>query len=200
MQIGYVPRERPPFSALNFRSGAYNFNKLPQNLFRCITILHFLADFAVPETIIFKISLTTRSSPSTAGSARTLCVRQRCGILAVPEIRIFTLKTDQARSGAQHFHAQNGSSSFRSPTFSSSKRLKLVPEPRIFKLKMAQARSGAPHFHARPGAHSRALAHFSLCRGTYLPKFVVSTPPPGSMVEGVYKRTHTHAQKIQLLE
>ena len=36
------------------------------------------------------------------------------------DIRIFTLKTDQARSGAPHFHAQNGSSSFRSPTFSLS--------------------------------------------------------------------------------
>ena len=43
---------------------------------------------------------------------------------------------------------------------------------------MAQARSGAPHFHARPGARPGALAHFSLCRGTYmyLPKFGVSTP------------------------
>ena len=82
------------------------------------------------------------------------------------------------RSGDAHFHAQNGSSSFRSPSFSRSKRLKLVPEPRIFKLKTAQARSGAPHFHARPGARSGALAHFSLCRGTYLPKFGVSTPPP----------------------
>ena len=26
MHIGYVPRERPPFSALDFRSGAYHFN------------------------------------------------------------------------------------------------------------------------------------------------------------------------------
>ena len=31
-----------------------------------------------------------------------------------------------------------------------------------------QARSGAPHFHARRGTRSGALAHFSLCRGTYL--------------------------------
>ena len=68
-------------------------------------ILHFLADFAVPGTIIFKISLiSTRSLPPTAGSARTQSVRQRRGLAAVPEIRIFTLKTDQARSGAPHFH------------------------------------------------------------------------------------------------
>ena len=67
---------------------------------------------------------------------------------------------------------------FRSVAFSRSKQIKLVPEPRIFKLKTAQARSGAPHFHVRPGARSGAWAHFSLCRGTYLPKFGVSTSPP----------------------
>ena len=39
-------------------------------------------------------------------------------VLAVPETRIFTLKTDQTRSGAPHFQAQNGSSTFRSPAFS----------------------------------------------------------------------------------
>ena len=91
MHIGYVPRERPPFSALKFRSGAYNFHKFPKNPFRSITILHFLADFAVPETIIFKFSLiSTRSSPPTAGSAWT----QRRGlarhVLAVLESPIFS--------------------------------------------------------------------------------------------------------------
>ena len=52
-------------------------------------------------------------------------------------------------------------------------------------LKTAQARSGAPHFHARPGARSGARANFSLCRGTYLPKFGVSSeypPPPDSVL------------------
>ena len=53
---------------------------------------------------------------------------------------------------------------FRRPAFSRSKRLKLVPEPRIF----------TPD----RGARSGARADFSLCRGTYLPKFGVSTPPP----------------------
>ena len=117
MHIGYVPRESPefPFRSISFPQIT---NKNP---FRSITILHFLADFAVPETIIFKISLiSTRSSPPTAGSARTQSVRQRRGVLAVPEIRIFTLKTAQALSGAPHFQAQNGSSSFRSPAFSRS--------------------------------------------------------------------------------
>ena len=108
------------------------FTNYPKNPFRSITILHFLADFAVSETIIFKISLiSTRSSPPTAGSAWTQSVRQRQPdaswqfrrfafsrskrIKLVPEPRIFTFKTAQARSGAPHFQAQNGSSSFRSP-------------------------------------------------------------------------------------
>ena len=67
---------------------------------------------------------------------------------------------------------------FRRLAFSRSKWIKLVPDPRIFKPKTAQARSGAPHFHARPGARSGTRAHFSLCRGTYLPKLWVSSPPP----------------------
>ena len=114
MHIGYVPRERPPFSALNFRSGAYHFHKLPKNPFRRITILYFLADFAVPETIIFKISLiSTRSSPPTAGRPR---------VSSWPE------------------RQPDASWQFRRLAFSRSKRIKLVPEPRIFKLKTAQAR------------------------------------------------------------
>ena len=148
MYIGYVPRERPPFSALNFHSGAYHFHKLPKSPFQSITILHILVDFAVPETIIFKMSLiSTRSSPPTAGSARTQSVWQRCELAAVPEIRIFTLKMDQARSGAPHFHAQNGSSSFRSPAFSSSEWLKLVPEPHIFTLDRELVPEPLPIFH-----------------------------------------------------
>ena len=117
MHIGHVhaARETPIFSP--------EFPK--KNPFQSITILHFLADFAVPKTIIFKISLiSTRSSPPTAGSARTHSVRQRRGlarrVLAVPQTPIFTLKTDQARSRAPHFQAQNGSSSFRSAAFSRS--------------------------------------------------------------------------------
>ena len=142
--IGYVPRERPPFSALNVRSGAYHFHKLPKNPFRSITILHFFGGFCRSGDHHFQ--------------------------------NFFNFNQFIASHGrfSSHFHAQNGSSSFRSPAFSRSKRLKLVPEPRIFKLKTAQARSGAPHFHARLGARSGALAHFSL----YLPKFGVSTPPP----------------------
>ena len=120
--FGYVPHERPPFSALNFRSGAYHFHKFPKNLFRSITILHFLADFAVPETIIFKINFN-------------LFIASH-GRLS-PNAKRWAAQVSQTRpgsSGDSHFHAQNGSSSFRSPAFSSSKRLKPVPEPRIFTL------------------------------------------------------------------
>ena len=116
MHIGYVPRERPPCSALNFRSGAYHFHKLQKNPFRSMTILHFWADFAVPGTIIFFLIYVTRSSPSTASSARTQSVRQRRGLAAGQSAS----QTRLGSSGDSHFHAQNGSSSFRNPAFSRS--------------------------------------------------------------------------------
>ena len=65
-----------------------------------------LADFAVPETIIFKISLiSTRSSPPTAAAQR---FRQRRGLVAVPEIRIFKRSAAprvSGRSEDSHFQA-----------------------------------------------------------------------------------------------
>ena len=98
----------------------------------------FGADFAVPETIIFKISLiSTRLSPPTAGSA------QRRGLAAGQSAS----QTRPGSSGESHVHAQNGSSSFRSPAFSSSKRLKLVPEPRIFTLDRELVPEPGPIFH-----------------------------------------------------
>ena len=167
-------RETPIFSS-EFPFRSISFSQITKN---SVPEHHhfpfFLADFAVPETIIFKISLiSTRSSPPTAGSART-----QSGLAAGQSAS----QTRPGSSGDSHFHTQNGSSSFRSPAFSRSKRIKLVPEPRIFKLKTAQARSGAPHFYARPGARSGARGHFSLCRGTYLATKIwgeYPPPPPG---------------------
>ena len=112
---------------------------------------HHFTFFAVPETIIFKSSLilTVYHLPR---PAQPESVRQRPArmparrVLAVPETRIFTLKTAQARSGA--------------PQFSRSKLLKLGPEPRSFTLKTAQVRSGAPHFHARPWSSFRSPGRF----------------------------------------
>ena len=157
--LGMCHTRDPHFQPCISVSGAYHFHKLfKKNLFRSITLLHFLADFAVPETIIFKISLiSTRSSPPTAGSARMQSVRQRrelAGGQSASQTRPgssgdshFTLKTDQARSGAPHFHAQNGSSLFRSPAYSSSKRLKLIPEPRIFTLERELVQEPGPIIH-----------------------------------------------------
>ena len=59
-------------------------------------------------------------------------------------------QTRPGSSGESHFHAKNGSSSFRSP----------------------------PIFHARPGARSGALANFSLCRGNIPTKIWGEYPPP----------------------
>ena len=147
LHIGYVPRERPPFSALNFRSGAYNFHKLPTNPFRSITILLSFGGFCRSGDHhiqnFFNFSPNVQSSSARAPARR---------VLAVP-----------ARLAFSRSRRDPGS---------------LVPETRIFTLKTDQARSGAPHFHARPGARSGARAHFSLCRGTYLPKFEGEYPPP----------------------
>ena len=73
----------------------------------------------------------------------------------------FSQNYQKIRSGASPFYIFGrilpfrSSSSFRSPTFSRS----------------------------TAGACSGALAHFSLCRGTYLPKFWgVPPPPPGPLV------------------
>ena len=137
MHIGYVPRERPPFSALNFRSGAFSHifpKSVPEHHH-----FKFWADFAVPETIIFKMrsgaspfyifggfcrsgdhhfQYLSNFSPYDGRQQPTRAPARR--VLAVAESNIFTLKTAQARSGAPHFHAQNGSNSFRRPSFSRS--------------------------------------------------------------------------------
>ena len=123
--------------------------------------------FLFRTTIIFKISLiSTRSSPPTAGSARTQSVSAAPRVIAaVPE--------------HSHFHAQNGSSSFRpafsrskqaqartyrSPAFSRSKRLKLVPEPHIF-----TAQNGSSSFQSRTFSRSTGSSFLSPCPFFTLP-------------------------------
>ena len=131
MHIGYVPRERPPFSALNFLSGAYPFHKLPK---KSVPEHHHFAlfgrfcrsgDHNFQNIFNFNPFIASHGWRSPNAKRHRLAARLRAParhVLAVPVNRIFTLKTDQARSGAR--------------------------------------------------------AHFSLCRGTYLPKFGVSNPPP----------------------
>ena len=158
MHTGYVPQKRPPFSALNFRSGDQHFqNFFNFNLF--IASHGRLSPNAAPRV--------SQTRPGSSGESHF----QRHGLAR----RVL------AASGESHFQhrglARLVMAVPESPIFM-LKRMKLVPEPPIFKLKMAQAHPGDPHFHAQLGARSGALAIFSLCRGTYLPKFGVSTPPP----------------------
>ena len=109
------PRERRPFSSLNFRSGAANDSpkkkSAPEH--------HHFTFFAVPETIIFNISLiSTRSSPPTAGLPST--------------------SSNAKRSGSAPGLAAGQSASQTHPPVSSG-------DPHFH----ARARSEAPHFHAR---------------------------------------------------
>ena len=145
-----------PWSALNFRSGAYHVHKFPPNPsgaspfyifgqilpFRSPSFSKSVAEhhrftFFFSETIIFRTRSIRQRRWLAAG--QTASARR---VLAVPESRIFTLKTALARSGAPRFQAQNGSNSFRRPSFSRS-----------------------------TGSSFRSPCLFSLCRGTYLPKF-----------------------------
>ena len=180
-------RENPIFSP-EFHSGVYHFHKLPKNLFRSITILNFLADFAVPETIIFKMSwISTRSSPPTAGSARMQSVRQRRGLAAGQSAS----QTRPGSSRDSHFHAQNGSSSFRSPAFSSSKRLNLVPEPCIFTLDWELVLEPGPIFHF-------AAAHTYQNLG-WVPPPPPPPPPPRAITASnphCYQKQKTQQQKM----
>ena len=132
-----MPRERPPFSALNFRSGAYHFHKWPKNPVRSITVLLFFCrsgDHHVQNFFNF--------NPFTASHGR---LSPRPG-LAVGQS---SSQTRPSRSsGDPHFHAQNGSSSVGSPAVSRSKWLKLVPEPRIFTVStVALVSEPGPIFH-----------------------------------------------------
>ena len=136
-------RETPIFSP-EFPFRSISFSQITKKAVPEHHHFTFWADFAVLETIIFKISLvSTRSSPPMAGLARTQSVRQRHGLEAGQSAS----RTRPGSSGDSHFHAQNGSSSFRSPAFSSSKWLKLVPEPRIFTLDRELIPEPGPIFH-----------------------------------------------------
>ena len=75
-----------PWSALKFRSEAYHFHKFPQNTFRSITILHFGANFAVPETIIFKIR--SGASPWIRRSVAVLSTKKKIFYLFCTSIQM----------------------------------------------------------------------------------------------------------------
>ena len=100
--------ERPPFSALNFRSGAYHFHKWPKNPFRSIAILLFF--FAVPGDHHFQnffsfdpfIVAHGRLTAARSGSAPRLAAGQTRHIVSSGDPHFHA----RARSGAPHFHAR----------------------------------------------------------------------------------------------
>ena len=124
MHIGYVARERPPFSALNFHSGAYHFHKLPKNRFRSITIIQSFDGFCRSGDHHFQNFFNF--NPFIASHGRRFRRRSK-RIKLVPEPCIFTLKTAQARSGARIF--------------------KLDPEHRSFTLDRELVTEPLPIFH-----------------------------------------------------
>ena len=167
MHIGYVPRERPPFSALNFRSGAYHFHKFLNNPLRSITILQFLPFrrpyFRCPR-LAYSAELAPEPStftPEPLKLAPEPCIFHfAAGCSGVSAGQSASQTHPTVRSGDPHFHAQ-----------------------------LPRARSGAPHFHAlapraRSGAqHSYARArsgapHFSLCPWHIPTKIWGEYPPP----------------------
>ena len=136
--LGMCRGERPPFSALNFRSGAYHFTNYQKNSgpeHHHFTLLggfcrsgdHHFQNF-------FNFNPFIRL-PRPAQPERGLVAGQSAS------------QTRPGNSGDSHFHAENGSSSVRSPAFSRSKRLKLVPEPRIFTLDRELVPEPGPIFH-----------------------------------------------------
>ena len=181
MHIGSMCRARgPPFSALNFRSGAaYHFQKLPKNPVRSEHHhFTFFGGFCRSEDHNFQNVFNF--NPFIASHGR--------------------LSPNAKRSAAPRVSSRperqpDASWQFRRLSFSRSKRIKLVPEPRIFKLKTAQARSGAPHFQAQNGsssfrspAFSRSTGSSFRCPGPFftLPRHIPTKiwgeyphPPPG---------------------
>ena len=124
-------RERPIFSP-EFPFRSISFSQITN---KSVPEHHhfnfFLADFAVPETIIFKISLiSSRSLPPTAGRLSPKAKR-----LAAPRV--------SSRPERQ----PDASWQFRRLAFSRSKRIKLVPEPRIFMLDRELVPEPGPIFH-----------------------------------------------------
>ena len=138
MHIGYVPQKRPPFSALNFRSGAYNFHTFPKNPFRIISIspLFFWGGggggFCRSGDHHFQNFFNF--NPFIASHGRLS-----------PNAAPWVSQTRPGSSVESHF--QRGSSSFQSPPFASSKRFNLGPETLIFTLDRELVPEPLPNVH-----------------------------------------------------
>ena len=145
MHIGYVPRERPPFSALNFRSGTYHFHKCQNIPLRSITILHSWP-FRRPQFLKFLYvlahgRLTQKSSRS---SFRSPAFSRSSSLHLLQSPAFFTLPRHSGVCGRPECQPEASYSQFRRPAFSRSSSLsslrspaysvtlELGPEPPIF--------------------------------------------------------------------
>ena len=116
MRIGYVPRERPPFSALNFRSGSYHFHKLPQKSVPEHHHFTYFGGFCRSGDHHFQNVFNFK--PFIASHGRFSPNKKRS---AAPRV-----------SGRPERQPDACCMQFRRFAFSRSKRLKLVPEPPHF--------------------------------------------------------------------
>ena len=127
MHIGYVPRERPSVFSPKFLFRSIisfshkNYDKQIRSGASPFYIFCRSGDHHFPN--FFNFNPFTASHGRLSLNAKR--VRQRPGLAAGQSAS----QTRPNSSGDPHFHAQNGSSSFRSPTFSRST-VELVPEPR----------------------------------------------------------------------
>ena len=116
---GYVPRERPPFSALNLRSGAYHFHKFSNISLRSITILysfcrsgdHNFRNFAAHGRL---------TQPSSASSLRSPALSRPSHSSSLRSLAFFTLPRRSGVSGRPESPPDASYSPFRRPAFSRS--------------------------------------------------------------------------------
>ena len=99
-----MPLERPPFSALNFRSGSYHFHKWHNIPLWSITILHFLpsGDHHFHNLFMFKPFFATRGQLTAVGQRLGLAAGQRRPTVSSGDPHIHA----RAGTGALHFHAR----------------------------------------------------------------------------------------------
>ena len=156
MHIGYVPQKRPPFSALNFRSGAYHFNKFPNKSVPEHHHFPFFGGFCRSGDHHFQnffnfnpfIASHGRLSPNAAPRVS----QTRPGSFG--ESRPFTAprvsQTHPGSSGESHFHAKTDQARSGAPPIF---KLKLVPETHTFTLDRELVPEPLPFFHFA-AAHS----------------------------------------------
>ena len=149
MHIGYVPRERPPFSTLNsdpehiiftnfekFRSGASPFYSF------CRSGDHNFRNFAAHGRLI-----------------------QPSGASSLQEPRTFTpprARATWARSVAVHFSRCRGAPGLAAGQNASQTRLSVRSGDPQFHTRAPRARSRIPHFHARAPKDRPGAQHFTL--------------------------------------